>query len=163
MTTEIDDSWYTRPESGVKDRTSAGGIIVRRDADGVVWLALVRGEGAVGSSYILPKGGVDPGESIEAAARREIEEEAGFSDLTRLEFLGTRARLNYERTRWITTHYFLFETRQIDVTPTDPNYAYATDWFPLDGPLPALFWPEQRALIEGERARIRERLKSDPT
>jgi 8-oxo-dGTP pyrophosphatase MutT (NUDIX family) len=155
----VDDSFYRRPE-GVRDRTSAGGIVVRRAPDGTVLLALVRGEAtddSIATAYILPKGGVDPGESIEDAARREIEEEAGFTagSLRLLTALGTRERLNYARRYWITTHYFAFATDETDPRPTDPNYDYVTDWFPLDGPLPTLFWPEQRALIEGERDRIR--------
>lgn len=148
----IDETWYTRPD-GVKDRTSAGGIIVRRGGDGRIYVALVRGEGA-GMDYILPKGGVDPGESIEEAARREIEEEAGLGALRLLAALGTRARLSFDRRRWITTHYFLFATEQEEARPTDPHVPYATDWHPLDAPLPPLFWPEQRALIEEWTAQI---------
>lgn len=154
----IDQSWYVRPPSGVKDRTSAGGIIVRRGDGGRIYLALVRGEGSGEIAYILPKGGVDPGESIEEAARREIEEEAGFSDLRLLARLGTRERLSFDRRRWITTHYFLFETRQADPKPTDPLVPYATDWHPLDAPLPPMFWPEQRELVERERERIQDQL-----
>ena len=154
-TAVIDDSWYVRPtDRPVKARTSAGGIIVRRGGDGRVYIALVRGEGGAIPSYILPKGGVDPGESIEEAARREIEEEAGLSRLRLLESLGTRERLSYDRRRWITTHYFLFETDQIEARPTDPYVPYATDWHPLDEPLPALFWPEQTALVESWRDAI---------
>lgn len=154
----IDESWYVYPEKPVKPRTSAGGIIVRRGDDGTVWLALVRGEGSINMAYILPKGGVDPGESIEEAARREIEEEAGLSGLRLLESLGTRERLSYDKRRWITTHYFLFETDQTDARPTDPNIPYATDWVPLDQPLPPIFWPEQLALIEEHRDAILARL-----
>ncbi len=99
------------------------------------------------NSYILPKGGVDPGESIEEAARREIEEEAGFSDLTLIKPLGVFERLSFDKRRWITTHYFLFQTHQTEPRPTDPNFSYVTDWFPLDGPLPALLWPEQAELV----------------
>ncbi len=143
----IDESWYVKPEFGVKGRTSAGGIIFREDDEtGRRFLALTRGEGIL-NSYILPKGGVDPGESIEEAARREIEEEAGFSDLTLVKPLGVFERLSFDKRRWITTHYFLFQTRQTDPRPTDPNFAYVTDWFPLDGPLPALLWPEQAELV----------------
>ena len=158
----IDESWYVRPEPGarVKDRTSAGGIIVRKDPQGQIWLALTCGEGALGAAYILPKGGVDPGEEIEQAARREIEEEAGFSQLHLLESLGTRERLSYDKRRWITTHYFLYATDELEPKPTDPNYAYVTHWFALDQPLPELFWPEQRALIDQSRERIHAQLVS---
>jgi len=153
----IDESWYVRPER-VKERTSAGGIIVRRGAEGQLWLALTCGEGGVGGAYILPKGGVDPGEEIEEAARREIEEEAGFSALRLLAPLGSRSRLSYDKRRWITTHYFLYQTDETNPKPTDPNYAYETHWFDLAQPLPAFFWPEQRALIDESRALIEEKL-----
>jgi 8-oxo-dGTP pyrophosphatase MutT (NUDIX family) len=148
----IDESWYTRPTEGkgVKDRTSAGGIIVRRDTKtGKIYIALTTGEASKeDSDYILPKGGVDPGESIEEAARREIAEEAGFFDLTQVATLGSRSRLSWDKRRWITTHYFLFTTTETDPKPTDPNYTYVTHWFDLDEPLPPLFWPEQKALIQ---------------
>jgi len=142
----IDDSWFVRPE-GIRTRRSAGGIIVRRDAEGRIHVALVRGEGD-GVGYILPKGGIDRGESIEAAARREIEEEAGLGGLRLLERLGSLSRLSFDRRRWITTHYFLFETEQEEARPTDPHVPYTTDWHPLDAPIPKLFWPEQQELLE---------------
>ena len=73
----IDESWYTRPP-GVSDRTSAGGVVARIE-DGQIYVALV---GELGlTERVLPKGGVEPGESLEETARREIEEEAGLSSL----------------------------------------------------------------------------------
>ena len=147
----IDESWYTRPE-GVPDRTSAGGVVVRLEAYRLL-VALVGGEGAR-KGYILPKGGVEPGESLEEAARREIEEEAGLSRLTLLTRLGTLERLNWARTCWTTVHYFLFSTEQVEGRPTDEEYDYRLEWFPLDA-LPDLFWPEQRRLIEENREAIK--------
>ena len=109
----IDESWYKRPP-GVSDRTSAGGIVARIE-DGRIYVALV---GELGlTERVLPKGGVEPGESLEAAARREIEEEAGLSSLELIEELGIRARLSYDRVCWITTHYFLFVTEQVEGIP----------------------------------------------
>ncbi len=151
----IDESWYTRPASGIRDRLAAGGIIVRKDDMGTLWIALTTGEDLKGDAYILPKGGVDKGEEIETAARREIEEEAGFSQLKLIEALGTRERLSFDKARWTTTHYFLYTTDETDPQPTEVARGYVTRWFDFSLPLPALFWPEQAALIETFRERIK--------
>ena len=151
----IDESWYTRPE-GVPDRTSAGGVVVRREEDRIL-IALVGGEGAR-AGYILPKGGLEPGETLVEAARREIEEEAGLSQLVFLRELGTLERLNWARTCWTTVHYFLFSTEQVEGKPTDADYDYRLEWFPLDA-LPDLFWPEQRRLIEENCEAVRAALQ----
>jgi 8-oxo-dGTP pyrophosphatase MutT (NUDIX family) len=149
--TQIDETWYVRPP-GAKDRTSAGGVVVRRGEDGRVLVALAREKGL--DSLVLPKGGVERGEALEEAARREIAEEAGFTDLTLLTDLGTRERLDYNKRRWITTHFFLFATGQSSGKPTDPEHEYESVWVPLDGDLSGLFWPEQRALLAEARETI---------
>ena len=147
--TIIDDSWYVRPPD-LKDRAAAGGVVVRRNGEDVLVL-LARSRGF--DKYFLPKGGVEPGEPIEQAARREIEEEVGVTDLALLDDLGSLARVNFARTRWVTTHYFLFLTRQIEATPTDADRHPPPHWHPIDQ-LPEIFWPEQRRLIESNRDRI---------
>ena len=145
----IDDSWYVR-SNGLKDRAAAGGVVVRRDGKNVLVL-LGRSHGL--GKYFLPKGGVEPGELVEKAARREIEEEVGVTDLTLLDDLGSLARANFTRTRWVTTHYFLYLTRQIEATPTDADRHPPPHWYPIDQ-LPEIFWPEQRRMIESNRDRI---------
>ena len=149
----IDASFYVRPPN-IAERFSAGGVIVRREAEtGRVFVALAR-EGNF-TSLVLPKGGIDNGETPEQAARREITEEAGFTDLTLLADLGTRGRLGFERTMWLTTHYFLFETREINVTPTDPAHPQGPVWRDLAGADKIPFmWPEQKQLVLDNRARI---------
>ena len=145
----IDESWYKHPP-GVRDRTSAGGIVTRI-VDGQIYVALV---GELGlTERVLPKGGVEPGESLEEAARREIEEEAGLSSLEVIEKLGIRARLSYDRACWISTHYFLFVTEQVEGIPTDVEHHYELAWYPIEA-LPAIFWTEQRELIETNRDKI---------
>jgi bis(5'-nucleosidyl)-tetraphosphatase len=146
----IDETWYHRPP-GISEHVAAGGVIVRQQA-GRLYVALV-GEGPR-AGYVLPKGHVELGEEIEAAARREIGEEAGLSDLRLLAELGVRERLDFEKTSWKVTHYFLYLTDQAEGHPTDPNHAYELHWLSLDEPLP-LFWPDQRELIESNRERIR--------
>ncbi|RPI31867.1 MAG: NUDIX domain-containing protein [Chloroflexota bacterium] len=145
----IDENWYQKPE-GMPESTSAGGVVVRVTG-GQVWIALVRD--SEHQDYILPKGTVEPGETLETAARREIEEEAGFTDLVLVSKLGAVERLNYTRKKWKTVHYFLFLTRQTESRPTDPNHAYQVDWYPVEQ-LPAMFWPDQKKLIEDNLDKI---------
>ena len=75
----IDQSYYTRPPN-IPDRTSAGGVVCRiSPQDGQVLIAIVREK--IRASFVLPKGGVEEGETLEQAARREIGEEAGIHQL----------------------------------------------------------------------------------
>ena len=120
---------------------------------GQVLIALTTERGIASELFILPKGGVKRGETLDSAAQREIEEEAGFTGLSLLGELGSRQRLDYRKTKWITTHYFLYYTEQRESKPTDTRRDYESRWFPLTA-LPALFWPEQRELIESHRDRI---------
>ena len=55
---------------------SAGGVLVRR-LDGEWVLAAIRPAGKPDGLWVLPKGQIDPGESGEQAALREIAEETG--------------------------------------------------------------------------------------
>ena len=149
--TTIDQTWYKRPK-GIRTRTSAGGIVVRIAA-GKPLVALTReGDWPL---FVLPKGGVEEGETYEEAARREIEEEAGLSDLTLKSYLGKRDRLNFMRTRWMEIHYYLFTTVQVIGIPTDSAHHNGVWWFsPTD--LPEMLWPEQRGLIEEQAQAIQK-------
>ena len=55
---------------------SAGGVLVRK-LDGEWVLAAIRPAGKPEGLWVLPKGQIDPGESGEQAALREIAEETG--------------------------------------------------------------------------------------
>jgi ADP-ribose pyrophosphatase YjhB (NUDIX family) len=142
----IDDSFYHKPP-GIKESLAAGGIVVRRQEDQIL-IALVK-EGDY-PTYILPKGSLEPGEDLQETALREIEEEAGLSQLEYLADIGVQERLNYRRKAWKVIHYFLFLTRQEVGQPSDPTHGYRCEWFPLDD-LPPMFWPEQKQLVEGNR------------
>jgi ADP-ribose pyrophosphatase YjhB (NUDIX family) len=147
--TLIDSSWYRRPK-GVPARISAGGIIVRIENSAPL-VALAR-EGDW-PEYVLPKGGVEDGETYEQAARREIEEEVGLNQLDLVAYLGKRDRLNFDRDRWMTIHYYLYTTTQSEGKPTDSAHHRGVWWFSLDD-LPTMFWPEQRSLLLEQSARI---------
>ena len=151
----IDASWYQRLP-GIPEHISAGGIIARSE-NGVVLVALIRELDH--PNFVLPKGHLEEGESPEGAARREIEEESGITDLKFIRELGVRERMDFSKRSWKKTHFFLFLTQQIEGTPSDSHHHHhSPEWFPIDE-LPAMFWPEQKELIENNRNKIVAELK----
>jgi 8-oxo-dGTP pyrophosphatase MutT (NUDIX family) len=141
--------WYYQKPTNTKLRTGAGGVVARLDKDQVL-IALIRDRGD--HEYVLPKGGVEPGETLQAAAEREIHEEAGFRKLQLLDELGTGQRLAGKRSVWQTTHYFLFITDEIEGRPTDRR-DWEVKWFDLNH-LPELYWLEQARLVRDNLQKI---------
>ncbi len=148
----IDERWYQRP-AGIREHTLAGGVVARY-RDGRVDVALIQeGDGAL---FSLPKGHVEPGETLEHAAAREVREEAGIAGAAPVAILGVRERLNFARTWWNKTHYFLFI---VESAAEHRESRRRMDWFPIDA-LPAMFWPEQRELVESSREEIVRRVEA---
>jgi 8-oxo-dGTP pyrophosphatase MutT (NUDIX family) len=70
--------------------TSAGGIILR-EVGGTLKIALAH-HPRVTKTWVLPKGHVEEGESLEQAALREIYEETGLDNVQLITHLGTIMR-----------------------------------------------------------------------
>ncbi|MRR08800.1 NUDIX domain-containing protein [bacterium] len=149
----IDDSWYRKP-AGIPEHVSCGGVVARAER-GAVLIALLKEDGFL--RLVLPKGHREHGESLEQAARREIAEESGLTDLRLVRELGVRQRLDLKKRSWKTTHYFLFATTQRSGHPTDPHHSYIMEWFPIDR-LPDMFWPEQEELVRTNAESIKRSL-----
>lgn len=93
--------------------------------------------------WFFPGGGVDKGESLDEAARREAEEEA-HATLRDVTLLGVYS--NFEEGK--SDHVAMFYSRDFDLRPFTPNNEIADRrWFSLDA-LPAEITPSVRARIE---------------
>ena len=149
--TEIDAGWYRRPPA-TPQRLTAGGLVCSVQ-DEQLLVALAR-EGDW-PSCVIPKGGVEPGEAVEEAARREIAEETGLANLTLLGKLGVLERLTFDRDCWTVTHVFAYLTTEHAATPLDRTaHPQPALWCRPDA-LPAMLWPDQRRLIEQNHERLR--------
>lgn len=104
----------------VKKTCSAGGVVMNAQNKFLVasqW----------GTSWSLPKGHMEEGENLETAARREIHEESGITELVLIEELGSYQRYRVapdgsEDPRELKTiTVFLFVTDQDILKPLDPD------------------------------------------
>ena len=99
---------------------SAGGVVV--NAEGRVLVV-----SQYGTSWSLPKGHIEAGETPLEAARREIREETGVTRLELVRPLGsyTRHRLGRDggedRSELKTIHLFLFRTDATELAPIDSD------------------------------------------
>jgi 8-oxo-dGTP pyrophosphatase MutT (NUDIX family) len=104
----------------MKQTETAGGIVLNNKG-----LVLVVNQN--GTSWSLPKGHVEEGEDKLTAARREIYEESGITDLSLVRGLGTYQRYkigidgNDDRSELKTIYMFLFTTNQNELSPIDPD------------------------------------------
>jgi 8-oxo-dGTP pyrophosphatase MutT (NUDIX family) len=111
---------YAQKVEKMKRTESAGGVVINR-----------RGEILVvsqhGTSWSLPKGRIEAGEDPMAAARREIYEEAGITELNLVESLGSYERYKLsgdggeDRSELKVIHLFIFTTDELNLSPIDPE------------------------------------------
>ncbi|HXN53756.1 MAG TPA: NUDIX domain-containing protein [Candidatus Acidoferrum sp.] len=104
----------------MKKTHSAGGVVTNNE--GEVLVVSQRG-----TSWSLPKGHIDPGESALVAAKREIYEESGIRDLEFIRELGTYERRKIgvdggdDPSELKVITMFLFRTSEKSLKPVDPD------------------------------------------
>lgn len=113
---------------------SSGGVVYRGSGTGYE-VALT--QTARGPMWCLPKGRVEPDETIQDAALREVREETGLSGEIRRKLHAieytyqTRGDDGSRRSVSKTVHFFLIEFRNGSIEDHDQEVA-AVRWFPLD-------------------------------
>jgi len=142
--------------STIPSAVSAGGVIVKTIND-TPHILLIRNKKY--NDWIMPKGHVEAGETLEEAAIREISEEAGINDISVGQLLGTYERYVEKAKENKTINYFLV-TAGANI---DPNKDLSTEqdeikWFPLNN-LPPFFLKEQQDVIDKNKHAL-EKIKT---
>lgn len=129
--------------------TSAGGVVVRRRDGEVRYLLIHDGH----RNWGFPKGHLDEGESPEAAARREVAEETGLTDLALHEPLGCIDWYFRHRGRLIHKfcHFFLFTSVTGDPTPQADEGIAACTWLAYEAALDKLTHANARGVLAAAR------------
>ncbi|MEX2055252.1 MAG: NUDIX domain-containing protein [Candidatus Andersenbacteria bacterium] len=141
----------------IRKELSAGGVVLRQE--GSQWLvALLKTEHKRGEVWVLPKGHVElqSGERVSDAARREVQEEAGLTDLSVKNQLGvTRFRFQVEDALvYKTVHYFLMITQQKTLTPQADEGLLEAAWFPIEEAIKALEYDTDQDIVQRALARV---------
>lgn len=130
------------------EETSAGGLVIDR-VDGQPCAALIGRHDRHGRLvWSLPKGHIEPGETPEQAAVREVREETGIASAV-IAPLGT---IDFwfvadERRVHKTVHHFLLEAEGGDLSDGDAEVVEVA-WVPLDEVAGRLAHADERRLLD---------------
>jgi 8-oxo-dGTP pyrophosphatase MutT (NUDIX family) len=132
----------------VVEETSAGGLVVDRRADSRQAALIARLDRRGRLVWSLPKGHVEPGESAEDAAVREVREETGILGRV-LAPLGTIdfTFLAEDRRVHKTVHHFLLEATGGELSDSDVEVVKVA-WVPLAQTGARLAYADERRLLD---------------
>ena len=127
------------------DETSAGGLVVDHATGSAAVIGRLDRKGRL--LWSLPKGHIEPGETAEEAAVREVEEETGIIGRV-VAPLGTIDFWFVAEDRRIhkTVHHFLLEARGGELSDADVEVTEVA-WVPLDAVPGRLAYADERRLV----------------
>ncbi len=139
-----------------KKQVSSGGLVYR-DRKGEIEVALILRRFPSGQpAWALPKGWVEPGESLEDAALREVKEETGVTAriIDKLgdihyEFYSKEEKARIQKT----VHFYLMEYLSGDTADHD-NEVDEVRWFSLKEAEAKMTYPTERTILQKGSERL---------
>lgn len=119
---KYDDSKYAKPS------VTADMVIFSQNGDETEVLLIRRGRPPFQNQYALPGGFVNPDESVDDAAARELKEETGV-DCGCLEQLRTFSTPGRDPRRWVITCAYLAVVKKEEIAVQAGDDAKAAEWF----------------------------------
>lgn len=131
--------------------THAGAIVVRQDRDAPRVLVVTARR--TPTHWLFPKGHIDPGESAEVAALRELREEAGVTGRS----LGLVGRTTFRAAaETVVTDYYLVRYE----STVDSGEGRQQRWCTYEEALSLLSFADTRELLSGSAAVINRQLEA---
>lgn len=121
---------------------AAGGIVFRRDDVAGISLACIYREAR--GDWTFPKGKLDPGESFEEAALREVREETGM--LCRIVRFAGATNYTHRKGKPKVVAYYLMSANEGEFTPNDEVDQLV--WVPLERVREYLTWERDQELLD---------------
>lgn len=122
---------------------SSGGVIIHDNL--ILLLKKYNGD------YVLPKGRVEKGETIEEAALREVKEESGI-DGNIEKYLGKIKYSFFNRVRKVnvdkTVHFFLMSTKDTHTMPQSMEGFKTAKFYDKDEALKLMRFKQERSIIQ---------------
>ncbi len=142
------DARRARPRLQRVDETSAGGLVVDLGGEVPRGAIIGRTDRRGRLLWSLPKGHVEPGETAEQAAVREVAEETGIEG----EILGTLGTIDFwfiadGRRIHKTVHHFLLRAIGGELSDADIEVT-EVEWVPIQAIAQRLAYPDERGLID---------------